>query len=104
VGRAELDRVPSEPTHSIFRRIPGVDVVPVGRIWALMSTRGPIGLRGIGCAIRLFVDGVPWRDDLDAVPHQDIEAIEVYASPSEIPAQYGGANSACGVVLIWTRR
>ena len=102
VTERELARVPDEPTHSIFRRIPGVDPVAVGNQWALVSTRGPIGLRGIGCFVRLFVDGIRWRDDLDAVPHGDIEAIEVYASPSEVPAEYGGANSACGVVLIWT--
>jgi CarboxypepD_reg-like domain len=102
VTERELSRVPDEPTHSIFRRIPGVDAVAVGNYWILVSTRGPVSPRGIGCPVRLFVDGIPWRDDLDAVQHQDIEAIEVYASPSEIPPQYGGANSACGVVLIWT--
>jgi hypothetical protein len=104
VTRAELDRMPNEPTHSVFRRISGVDVVAVGSAWIVVSTRGPISPTGIGCAARLFVDGIPWRDDLDQVAHEDIEGIEVYASPSEIPAQYGGANSACGVVLIWTRR
>ncbi len=35
----------------------------------------------------------------------DIEAIEVYRTPAEIPAQYNtGGNAACGVILIWTRR
>jgi hypothetical protein len=33
----------------------------------------------------------------------NIEAIEVYNGVAQVPAQYGGAHSACGVVLIWLR-
>lgn len=61
---------------------------------------------------RIFVDGmlitVSERDrdvtrDLDqAVRPQDVLAIEVYRRPVEVPAQYGGAESGCGVILIWT--
>ena len=32
-----------------------------------------------------------------------VEGIEVYRSAAEIPPQYNGSNSACGVVVIWTR-
>jgi hypothetical protein len=32
-----------------------------------------------------------------------VEAIEVYRSAAEIPAQFNGNNSACGVIVIWTR-
>ena len=31
-------------------------------------------------------------------------AIEVFRRPSEVPARYGGAESGCGVILIWTLR
>jgi hypothetical protein len=38
------------------------------------------------------------------VQTDDIEAIEAYGNASRIPPQYNGSNSACGVILIWTRR
>ncbi len=33
---------------------------------------------------------------------EEVYAIEVYRTPSQIPIEYGGAESACGVLLIWT--
>ena len=38
------------------------------------------------------------------VQPEDIYAIEVYRSPSQVPVQYGGPQSGCGLVLIWTAR
>lgn len=40
----------------------------------------------------------------DLIQPEDIEAIEVYSNVSRIPPQYNGSSSACGVVLIWTRK
>lgn len=40
----------------------------------------------------------------DLVQTEDIEAIEAYGNASRIPVEYNGSNSACGVILIWTRR
>ena len=33
----------------------------------------------------------------------DIEGIEVYTGPSDVPGEFAGRNSGCGVVVIWTR-
>jgi hypothetical protein len=46
----------------------------------------------------------PVRYDIDSLHWQDIEAIEIYAGPAQVPPQYGGAHSACGVILFWTRK
>lgn len=42
----------------------------------------------------------------DIVSPEQIEAIEVYRSASQVPAQFGGAGpfTRCGVLVIWTRR
>ncbi len=60
---------------------------------------------------RVFVDNVlmfdpTWRTGAleDVVSVDGILAIEVFRGPSEVPARYSGAESACGVVLIWTDR
>lgn len=66
------------------------------------------------CWPRIYLDGTVverggFREPLGAfdalVRANNVEGIEVYSSPAEIPVQYGGATgSACGVYLIWTKR
>ena len=36
-------------------------------------------------------------------PLQDIQAIEVYTGPSDVPGEYAGRNAGCGVIVIWTK-
>jgi len=59
--------------------------------------------------IERALDGDPRNPEpsLDDVVNPDqIEAIEVYRSASQVPAEFGGASvfTRCGVVVIWTRR
>jgi hypothetical protein len=76
-----------------------------GRPNLRQSFRGP---PQNACLPRLFVDGsrvtYDANNDINSVvsPGQ-VEAIEVFRSPSEIPVQYNDNNSMCGVILIWTR-
>lgn len=64
------------------------------------------------CFPRVYVDGTvveqggstftPARGFDQLVAAQDIAALEVYDSPVDTPAQFGGL-SGCGVILIWTK-
>lgn len=85
--------------------IPDRDTVPQGR----------------PCGIAYFVDGAPVNlvarsagdptdpDDtvlgLDQIPKEDVEAVEVYTGPSQMPARFRGAMSGCArvAIVIWTR-
>ncbi|MGE0442084.1 MAG: carboxypeptidase regulatory-like domain-containing protein [Gemmatimonadales bacterium] len=42
----------------------------------------------------------------DVVMPNDVEAIEVYRSGSQVPAKFGGTSTSaqCGVIVIWSRR
>ena len=80
------------------------------------ATPGQIGssiiFRGIGSIVRscgpprTMVDGVSVEFEVleMLVRPEEVYAIEAYRRPSEIPTEYRGANSACGVLLIWTKR
>lgn len=36
-------------------------------------------------------------------PIRDIVGLEVYTGPSDVPGEFAGRNSGCGVIVIWTR-
>lgn len=67
------------------------------------------------CYFRVLLDGVmvgkgqdgppAWQGqlDLNAELLGNIEAIEVYRGAGEVPTEYSGASSQCGVILVWSR-
>lgn len=36
-------------------------------------------------------------------PIRDIQGIEVYNGPSDVPGEFAGRNAGCGVIVIWTK-
>lgn len=59
------------------------------------------------CRIQYWIDGVPFpganRLEMDELSPHDVEGIEIYRGPSEIPPEFNRRGSQCGVVAIWTR-
>jgi hypothetical protein len=91
----------------IVRRMRGVRVVRTADGRTIIVPSRPLSsLSGCG-SVQLYLDGNlmafdPARDDIDKLVNlSEVEAVEVYAGPSEIPSQYNQTGSACGVVLIW---
>ena len=110
--RSDIERRRPFTTSDLLRSTPGVRVIAQGlRGNDIRMTRG----EDPNCPPRIFIDGVIVRrggrmnrpDDpaFDALlqPHE-IEAMEVYRSPSEVPTVYSGNDVTCGVVLIWTKQ
>jgi hypothetical protein len=89
----------------VFRNIPGVRVSAAGLMgttieFTVASVRGPT------CTPRVFVDGIQVNVEmgLEAVVEVDqLAGVEVYSRPSQVPLQWGGSDSTCGVLLMWTR-
>lgn len=57
-----------------------------------------------GCYPQYFLDG----NESSAyfarhTPAKDVKGIEVYRGQSELPGEFAGSNSACGVIAIWTK-
>ena len=89
----------------LLRAVPGVSVGNQGRV----SFQGARSVQG--CAPSVYLDGARvvsaaapdpfWGQNL--IDPLDVEGLEIYRRPSEVPVQYS-ASGVCGVVLIWSRR
>lgn len=97
----------------LLSAVPGVRLLACGDapFGCAIEVTGMQSFRG-SCRPRVIVDGMLWYAPdgfsigpmSDVVLPENIAAIEVYRRPAELPAQYGGAESGCGVILIWTRK
>ena len=57
-----------------------------------------------GCYPQYFIDGIESTAYFARhTPPKDIKGIEIYRGASEIPGEFGGSSSACGVIAIWTK-
>jgi hypothetical protein len=108
----EIERRRPLHTTDLFQRMSGVRVIHSGGIRGndIRITRA----EDPNCPPRVYVDRVVVRRgvrmestdptlDMLVQPTQ-IHAIEVFRSPSEVPTEFGGSFSTCGVVVIWTKR
>lgn len=96
-------RASARHISDLLQGLPGVSVDQNDNVVlrGMMSGLGPCG------SPTVFLDGIAslaGNEDLKILSPLDVEAIEVYRRPNEIPAQYGGPARGCGVILIWTRR
>ena len=119
VRREDLDRHPEHNLVHTLARIPGVELDRDRRGREIVTftrsrTVGTLKRAQVGqrddCYPQIYLDGSLMRyappNDVqldDIISPIQIEAIEVYRSAAELPAQFSGNNAACGVILIWTR-
>jgi hypothetical protein len=98
-----LGRAPNRPTD-VLRALAGVRIVP------RRDGAGSMPLDRGSCAFRYVVDGVRigYTFQVDDMPVETIDAIEVYRGASTIPPQFAFPTTQpranCGVIVIWTRR
>ena len=97
--RAIEQRLEARDIRDLLVGIPGVSITNEGVSLRGMSTLLGRAHRGFRW-MRILVSAEGWEK---AVHPMHIEGLEIFRRPSEAPAQYAGAQSGCGVVLIWTR-
>lgn len=102
--RDDLEKIDPFMTSDVLRRVPGIhlqfDALNPDVVVAT-SRRGTSFSRG-RCVLPVYVDDVrQWEFDLNQIPAEWIEAMEVYQGIGT-PAQYN--RDGCGAVLIWTQR
>jgi hypothetical protein len=55
------------------------------------------------CQPTWYVDGIEVHSFHENTPISDVYGIEVYRGPGEVPAEFGGSNAGCGVIVVWTK-
>lgn len=124
--RDTLEKMTNRSLSSIISELAGARVVPMGGAGAVLASRrrSMATFRRIDatdsrrvmeqgfCPAAIFINGAAaYRGEpgepafnINTFSPDAIEAIEYYASPSEIPPRYAGKNTECGVLVIHTRR
>jgi hypothetical protein len=90
----------------LLRRVPGL------RIERDASGGTRVSMTGVrriirDCPMRIFVDGQEFRHGPGAIDDMvpvDVEGIEVFRTIAELPPEFSGPDSQCGVIAIWTLR
>ena len=105
IEREEIEKRDPRFLSDLFRMRPGFRVV-YGAGGAVLVSRRTSTFSNANCRPLIYLDGLPMvRGAIDDLIHPSlVEAIEIYSGISQLPAQYSGAESGCGVVLVWTRR
>lgn len=101
ITRRDIERRYAVHFTDLLRLAPGVRIVTT-------AGRTGVRLRGATCPPHVWVDGTPSSAiefDLDAVPLQTVEGVEIYSGPASVPAELmaGRARGRCGVIVVWTR-
>jgi hypothetical protein len=67
------------------------------------SFRRATGMQNVdACPPQFFVDGFATGNDVLNMPVLDVGGVELYRGASEVPADFSGSRSLCGVIAIWT--
>ncbi len=113
--RADIDKRDALIMSDLVHDMPGVRVTCTGprhcdvtmRAANNMFVRGKCQPSVVLDGVVLRPGGVGSRGDLlldDLINPFNVEALEVYPSPSGVPIQYAGYLSPCGAIIAWSRR
>jgi len=103
ITRAEIERKGARSGTDIVRSVPGIRLVPRrgGFGFQVLMNRGDAARP---CVPQMFVHNMPYSGSLDDFVAEDIEAVEVYAGTSEVPAELDkNGRGVCGAIVVWTR-
>jgi hypothetical protein len=99
ITRAQIEQSGATNLQDAVRGLRGVVVeCSGGNAGCIRMARAPMR-----CSPQYIVDE---REDNffgPGVAVRDIEGIEVYTGPADVPGEFAGRNAGCGVIVIWTR-
>ena len=114
----DIEHSSAVSTPDLFRGIPGVAVRTVGGgLFAHLGESVQFANALGYCTPTIYVDGQRLTPQIVSaqplgllLPLGDVEAVEVYRRPAEVPIEYGATGrgltsdtGACGVIVVWTK-
>jgi carboxypeptidase family protein/TonB-dependent receptor-like protein len=103
VTRDEIQQKGASRFVDVVRSVSGVSILSYrGR--PEIRFRGAVTSAFRDCPPQYWVDGMPLeRGSADEFSPDNVEAIELYASPATTPPQFSTRSQTCGTVVIWSR-
>ena len=109
ITEEDIDKMVAQRVTDVFQRVPGINYFPPSR--GNVGSVGRIEFSRARCSPpTVYLDGLLFVDasyknvnDLLNVYVTNVAAMEFYNGPSEIPPEFNRTNSACGVIVIWTK-
>lgn len=99
VVREEIEKAAYSNLQDAMRGLRGVNVDCGGNLGcSIRMARAPMR-----CTPEYIVDERVDNEFGPTTPIRDIDGIEVYTGPSDVPGEFGGRSAGCGVIVIWTR-
>lgn len=108
--REEIEQRQPRNLGEALRAAPGVNVVQSGSAVSgrfVVRMRNAQTMLGQTCPPAVWVDGIKWRDASSAyteIQGFDLEVLEIYNGPSQVPGEFLDSSASCGVIIVWTRR
>lgn len=95
----EIARTGASRLQDVVRTFRGVHVDCGGGAGCFIRmTRAPMR-----CLPEYVVDERVDNEFGPSVPAPDIQALEVYTGPADVPGEFAGRNAGCGLIVIWTK-
>jgi hypothetical protein len=96
--REEIERNGSSTLQDALRPMRGITMDCYGSGCYVRMARAPMR-----CLPDYVVDERVDNQFGPLTPIRDIEALEVYSGPSDVPGEFAGRTAGCGVIVIWTK-
>jgi hypothetical protein len=95
--REELEAAHVYTLQDAMRSMRGIRFNCAGGTCRAQMVRAPLG-----CAPEYIVDERVDNAFGPVIPIRDIMGLEVYTGAADVPGEFAGRNSGCGVIVIWT--
>jgi len=102
ITREMIEEAKPVLTTDMLRGIPRIEVESYRFADEPVEVR--IGYGATACIPMYYLDGTEAKYfTLDEVRPIEVEELEIYRGPSEIPTQFKKMGNNCGVIVVWTR-
>lgn len=107
----DIRKAPGSRMSEKVRELPGLRLLysrSSSNELEIASSRGSqsVMLQGKGpCRSTVMLDGVPMMHpfSINSLDVGEVAAIEWYAGPASMPAQFNATRNGCGLLVIWTK-